>query len=194
MSEINFDKLKQDAIIQLPTLEERLTFEVSSIKMDKDFIWTLALKFNEFVEQIEVLYNIVIFPNPEYFQDSIDSYIRKVEDKHKDPQMSLDVLEQDEYTIEHLTDQVNGVISKWNENIEVIGIVNMAGRLRKYELKSETKDFEFIISPEAVDFWKNRFRKHEKYCICLEKHADLYETHQFKKSYLLNNDFVIEKK
>lgn len=134
-----------------PTETTGRSFSIGEIKMNDCHEWTLKLKFTEYFQTVKAEYNLVFAPNIKQYQQHIDSIVRE----YNKPQKSLDDVI-DDPKLDPIS-RINEEIQSYNEAIRRMGVVQMYGELEKYERKSRTKDVDFLIPSESINFFATEY-------------------------------------
>lgn len=183
--------------IHTPTETSARTFSIWEIKMTDCYDWTIKLKFTEYFQTVKAEYNLVFAPNSSSYQNSIDSIVRE----YNKPQKSLDDVI-DDPRLDPIN-RINDVLRDYNSAIARMSLVQMYGELEKYERKSRTKDVDFLIPREFINFFATEYRWSDGWCVYLEPVyktdekagsietvPNVYEVSEFLQPYLIHENYL----
>jgi len=145
-----------------PTETRWRGFSIGEIKMSDCYEWSIKLKFTEYFQTVKAEYNLVFAPSLKQYQDHIDSIVRE----YNKPQKSLDDVI-DDPKLDPIS-RINDEIQSYNEAIKRMWVIQMYGELEKYERKSRTKDVDFIIPAQFIQFFAERYLPSDGWCVYLE--------------------------
>ena len=172
-------------------------------KTEAEFLWTVTLRFAEYLEVLQHQYNIVIFRDPKSFNSSIENMIKNAVEEYNKSQMKLgDIAEEFDDEVD-LVKNINEIIRSWNDSINLLWVTNIHAKLEEYKNKKYVKEIKFLVHKDSVDFFKDRYVFWESYVACLEpvwtpREDDpelldevLYHEEQFLIEKLNEKDFVL---
>lgn len=156
MSQKYSTKLLAEVAIKPPVeggADGAIKFTIDSLKMDKNKTWTLKIKVGSIPGTMRSEYNLILAPNPKGYQSSI----REILVQYDDNQLTLDEMTEEGSQRVDPVYRINQVLDSYNEQIDVMGVVNVHGRIDGFKRGGKQKEITVVIGAGMVDFFAEEF-------------------------------------
>lgn len=137
---MSIQKLLKDAEFDPGITGVQTHFGFVKAELDKDFIWSLLLKFDYLPPKISMNYTLHFYLDPEPTQDALRGVVARLQEKQLE--LGVDIKEKEDQAKE----QILSLKAKYDKESNEIGVYSFDVEVMEFKNKAGGKEIKFLSS------------------------------------------------